>query len=100
MAYYEFTCAEQQCDVVGVRAPMAEGPGEPPTCAHGPMQRVWAGARDTIVHLDKVDYIEKAYRGEEKIPSLHLGQVRAMVDAQVKRRRKGMANKPRRSVVH
>jgi hypothetical protein len=61
--------------------------------AHGPMRRIYGDVFSvTIYHGKPADYIEKAYRGETVPAGMTTPQVRAIVDAQVKRRRRGMAN--------
>lgn len=96
MVTYEFVCDEcgNSYDLYGK---MADGPRETPNCVqHGPMRRLYSGQPKSIVMLDMRGYVEKAYRGEEDVPSLHLWQVRGMVDAQYARRKAGRRNNARR----
>lgn len=62
--------------------------------AHGPMRRIY-GTPEKVIMLDMTGYVEKAYRGEELPAGMSQPQVRAIVDAQVTRRRAGMANERR-----
>lgn len=108
--FYDFVC--DQCGAVQtVRAKITEGPVAPicwnafvgvsdfydndcpmTQAAHGPMRRIYAQPQEAIVVLDSVDYHEKAYRGEEKVPGLSLSAVRGMIDNDVRHSRRGRAN--------
>lgn len=73
---------------------MAKGPGVAFCPEHEePGQRVY-GLQNVPapIQLSKAEYIEKAYRGEERVPGLKLGAVRQMVDNDVKQAQKGRRN--------
>lgn len=95
MALYEYDC-DKCMEVVQIRRPM-ESEEVFPLCSqgHGPMRRNY-GWQKPIVILGGADYIEKAYRGEELPAGMTQAQVRAIVDAQTKRNKRGRRNDARR----
>lgn len=73
---------------------MAEGPGYAFCSEHEePGQRVY-GLQNVPapIQLTKAEYIEKAYRGEERVPGLSLRNIRGMVDNDVRQAQKGRRN--------
>lgn len=89
--YYEFGCP--QGHVTTIKRAMSDAGAEGPRCSqcHDSTSRVY-GARDVVSQLDKVAYIDKAYRGEESVPGLTIGAIRAMVDTDVRHAQQGRRN--------
>lgn len=61
------------------------------TCGNT-MQRLY-GTTEQIVALSAPDYVEKAYRGEERVPGLSVSAIRARVDGDVRRAHRGRSNR-------
>lgn len=78
--FYDFECSEG-CPVATVSASITVGP-EAPSCAHGPMQRVYGDPGNAVIQWDSQTYMERAYHGQEQIANMPTRQVRAIMDAQ------------------
>ena len=90
--WYDFycdTCGEIQT----VKASIETGPGLR-NCANGHLaRRLFGTPQPAIVYLDGPAYVDKAYRGEEKVPGLPLRAIRARVDGDVAVKQRGRANR-------
>lgn len=92
---YDFFCdAHKVTEAVHCR--LVNAPPPTPECPVGKsphaMRRLYEAQPPGAIQLTKADYIEKAYRGEEKVPGLSLANIRGMVDNDVRQAQKGRRN--------
>lgn len=93
---YDFFCDQHRVtETVSCR--MVDAPPPTPLCPVGkaehPMRRLYGVQQiEAPIQLTKAEYIEKAYRGEEKVPGLSLRNIRGMVDNDVRAAQKGRRN--------